>query len=141
MEKSTSYTFLFYSETENGEFKKLLDITSYPDVFTAPERLDISDLSDNRNKYYKGREDTPEYEFECVYDKTQYDTVKKMEDDKKRFYQIRFGKNGEYGAWQWSGTHFITPTGGGVGDARKGKLVCYNETPVTEVTIAQEGEA
>ena len=50
MEKSTSKTFLYYSDTTSGGFKKLIDITSYPDIFSPPEKLDISDLSSNQKK-------------------------------------------------------------------------------------------
>ena len=136
MEKSTSKTFLYHSATEKGAFEKLIDITSYPDIFSAPEKLDISDLSSNQKKYTQGMVDVPDYEFGFIYDKAKFDAVKKLEDGKTHYYQIRFGEKGEYGAWQWSGTHFATPNGGSVGAAREGKIVCYPESEITEATIA-----
>lgn len=135
MEKSTSKTFLYHSATSEGTFAKLIDITSYPDVFSAPEKLDISDLSSNQKKYTQGMVDLPDYEFGFIYDAAKYATVKGLEDGSTHYYQLRFGENGEYGAWQWSGTHFATPTGGSVGAAREGKIVCYPESDVTEVEI------
>lgn len=134
MEKSTSKTFLYHS-ADGKSFTKLVDITSYPDIFSAPEKLDISDLSSNQKKYTQGMVDIPDYEFGFIYSKAAYDAVKKLEDGATHHYQLRFGENGEYGAWQWTGTHFATPNGGSVGAAREGKVVCYPESEVTEATI------
>lgn len=134
MEKSTINTFLYHS-TEGKNFTKLIDITSYPDIFTAPEKLDISDLSSEQKKYTKGMTDLPDYEFGFNYTKDAYDVLKALEGSKD-YYQIRFGANGEYGAWQWQGDCFATPTGGQVGGTRQGKFICYPETELEEVTVS-----
>lgn len=133
MEKSTSLTFLYFKRSTDADFAKLIDITSYPDIFTAPEKLDISTLSSNQKKYTKGMVDLPDYEFGFIYDEDDYAVVKGLEDDNTVQYQLRFGENGEYGKWQWSGGIFSTPTGGDVGAAREGKLVCYPETDIMSV--------
>lgn len=141
MEKSTSKTFLYYakltgSNSTPGTFEKLIDITSYPALFTPPEKLDVSDLSSNQKRYTQGMIDVPDYEFGFIYTKAAYDKVKDLETDGTKYaYQLRFGANGEYGAWQWTGTHFATPNEGSVGSAREGTLVCYPESDITEVTI------
>lgn len=134
MEKSTSLTFLYHKATEGSTFTKLLDITSYPDVTTPPEKLDISDLSSNQKKYIPGMVDLPDYEFGFIYNKTDYAKVKALE-GKTGSYQLRFGANGEYGAWEWEGDVFVTPNGGAVGAVREGKIICYPSTDVTEATI------
>ena len=135
MEKSTSNTYLYHS-ADGSNFTKLIDITSYPDIFSPPEKLDVSNLSSNQKKYTQGMVDLPDYEFGFIYDKASYDAVKTLEDGKTdHHYQIRFGENGEYGAWEWTGSHFATPTGSGVGAAREGKVVCYPESEVTPATI------
>ena len=135
MEKTTINTFLLHSDTEGGEYTKVVDITSYPDIFTAPEKLDISDMSSKQKKYTPGMVDLPDYEFGFIYDKAAYEAVKALEGT-EGFYQLRFGANGEYGAWTWQGSHFATPTGGSVGAAREGKVVCYPESEVTKATIS-----
>lgn len=141
MEKSTSKTFLYYapltgSTSTPGTFQKLIDITSYPAIFSAPEKLDVSDLSSNQKKYTQGMVDVPDYEFGFIYTKASYDTVKNLEKDGTKYaYQLRFGSNGEYGAWQWTGTHFATPKEGSVGAAREGTLICYPEGDITEATV------
>lgn len=135
MEKTTINTFLLHSATEDGEFKKVVDITSYPDIFTAPEKLDISDMSSKQKKYTPGMVDLPDYEFGFIYDKDAYDAVKELEGT-EGYYQLRFGENGEYGAWGWRGDVFATPTAGSVGSAREAKLICYPATEVTPVAVS-----
>lgn len=135
MEKSTSKTFLYHSTTESGTYTKLVDITSYPDLFSPPEKLDVSDLSSNQKKYTPGMVDLPDYEFGFNYTKAAYDALKDLEDGSTHYYQLRFGEKGEYGAWQWSGTHFALPVGGQVGSKREGKIICYPDGEVTEATI------
>lgn len=135
MEKTTINTFLYHSATESGNFTKLIDITSYPDIFTAPEKLDISDMSSDQKKYTPGMKDLADYEFGFNYTKAAYDTCKALE-GQEHFYQLRFGADGEYGAWQWSGDVFVTPNSGSVGATRTGKIVCYPATEVKEVSIA-----
>lgn len=133
MEKTTINTFLYHSTDKGSTFKKLIDITSYPDIFSTPEKLDLSDLSSAQKKYTPGMRDLPDYEFGFNYTKEKYDTCKALKDKKDTVYQLRFGESGEYGCWQWSGDIFVTPTGGQVNGVRQGKIVCYPETDVTEV--------
>ena len=59
MEKSTSNTFLYHS-ADGKNFTKLIDITSYPDIFSPPEKLDVSNLSSNQKKYTQGMVDLPD---------------------------------------------------------------------------------
>lgn len=134
MEKSTSLTFLYHSATADGAFTKLVDITSYPDMNAAPEKLDVSDLSSNQKKYEPGMIDVPDMEFGFNYTKDRYDSVKEKEDT-TGYYQLRFGENGEYGAWQWSGKHAVTVSGGQVGGARQGKVTMYPDSEIKPVTI------
>lgn len=137
MEKSTSKTFLYHSD--NGTtYTKLVDITSYPDIFSPPEKLDVSTMSSNQRQYTPGMVDLPDYEFGFIYTKAAYDAIKALEDGKTtHHYQLRFGTDGEYGAWTWTGSHFATPNGGSVGGVREGKIVCYPEGEITEAEISQ----
>lgn len=134
MEKSTSNTFLMYSETENGEFKNLVNIRSYPDIFSPPEKLDVSDLSSNQKKYEPGMVDVPDQDFGYIYNKPDYDKIRALKDT-PLYFQLRFGKNGEYGCWKWHGKVFTTPSGGGVGDPREAKLITYPDSDIEEVTV------
>lgn len=135
MEKTTVNTYLYAKAGEASTFTKLLDITNYPDLFTAPEKIDISDLSSRQKKYAEGMIDLPDYTFGANYTKTAYDNVKALEGDDTIQYQLRFGVNGEYGAWQWTGSHFINIKAGDVGGKREMELTVYPKTDITEVTI------
>lgn len=135
MEKSTSNTFLYYSATGSGSFAKLLDITSYPDMGSAPEKLDVSDLSSNQKKYEPGMIDVPDMEFGFNYTKERYDAAKEKEGS-TGYYQLRFGANGEYGAWQWSGKHAVTVSGGQVGGVRQGKVTMYPDSEIKAATVS-----
>ena len=136
MEKTTINTFLYYKSGTATTFTNLVNITSYPDIFTAPEKLDISDMSSKQKKYTPGMVDLPEYEFCFIYSKDDYEKVKALEGNTAS-YQLRFGQNGEYGAWEWQGDVFATPTSGSVGSAREAKLICYPSTEVTHTTISK----
>ena len=135
MEKTTINTFLMHSETKDGEFKKLVDITSYPELFCAPEKLDISNMSSKQKKYTPGMVDVPDQEFGYIYDRASYKAIKALE-GKDHYYQLRFGANGEYGCWQWHGDVFTSFSGGSVGSAREASITCYPDGEVKEVTIA-----
>lgn len=140
MEKTTIDTYLYKKTKEDTDFKKLVDITSYPDIFTSPEKLDISDLSSAQKKYTPGMKDLPDYEFGFNYTKARYDSVKVLMGKADTEYQIRFGKNGEYGCWGWTGDIFVTPSGGQVGGTRQGKIICYPETDVTDVEVKEAAQ-
>ncbi|MGN0620556.1 MAG: hypothetical protein ACI4I9_01710 [Porcipelethomonas sp.] len=134
-EKTTSNTYLYAKKSGETSFLKLIDITSYPDIFTAPEKIDVSDLSSNQKKYTAGMIDLPDYEFGYNYTKSAYDKVKALEGKNDTVYQIRFGENGEYGAWQWTGDIFVNVSGGDVGAKREGTITCYPETDITAAVI------
>lgn len=135
MEKTTIFTFLMHAETADGEFKELVGITSYPELFSAPEKLDISDMSSKQKKYAPGMVDVTDQEYGYIYDKEAYDKIKALE-GKDQYYQLRFGKNGEYGCWQWHGDIFTTFSGGSTGSAREAKLTMYPKSDIEEVTVA-----
>lgn len=134
MEKSTSLTFLYYKTAAMSAFQNLVDITSYPEIFTKPEKTDISTLASNQKKYTKGMVDLPDYDFGMIYNKDDYAKIKALESDDTVMYQLRFGSNGEFGMWQWTGGVFVTPSGGDVGSARTGTITCYPSTDVAEIS-------
>ena len=94
MEKSTSLTFLYYKAAGEQEFTKLVDITSYPDIYTKPEKLDVSTLSSNQKKYTEGMVDTPDYDFGFIYSKEAYQKIKALAGDNTIFFQLWFGEGG-----------------------------------------------
>lgn len=138
MEKSTINTFLFAKKTTESKASKLCDITSYPDLFTAPEKLDISDLSSKQKKYAEGMVDVPDYTFGANYDTADKTKLKAMEGDDTIVFELRFGAKGEYGAWTWTGSLFLNIKGGEVGGKREMEITVYPKTDITETTISDE---
>lgn len=135
MNKITSSTFLYAKKKTGDAFEKVIDITSYPAPYEAPEKVDVSDLSSREKKYTAGMIDIPDLEFGFNYTNESYKAAKGFEGSSETEWQLRFGENGEYGVWTWKGDCFVTPSGGGVGDKREGTLTCYPETEVKETTV------
>lgn len=138
MEKSTINTFLFAKTASESKASKLCDITSYPDLFTAPEKLDISDLSSKQKKYAEGMVDVPDYTFGANYATADKTKLKAMEGDDTIVFELRFGAKGEYGAWTWTGSLFLNVKGGEVGGKREMEITVYPKTDITETTISDE---
>ena len=135
MPQNTSNTYLYHKATPSAEtFTKLCDITSYPDIFTAPARLDATTLSDQQHVYVKDIKDIPDMQFGCNYELADFGRIKALEGIQLD-YELRFGAAGEFGAFGWTGDIFITPTGGAVGAVRGGQITCY---PATEIEIVED---
>lgn len=138
MEKTTINTFLMHSATKDGEFTKLVDITSYPELFSAPEKVDTSNMSSKQKKYEPGMVDVPDQEFGYIYDRTAYKAIQALEGT-YHYYQLRFGANGEYGCWQWHGDVFTSFSSGSIGSAREAKVIFYIKDDIEEIEIANTG--
>ena len=54
----TKGTFLMISEDEGNTYKKLMDITEYPDLDEAPDSEDSTTLSDPAHTYIQALPDT-----------------------------------------------------------------------------------
>lgn len=128
MEKTTINTFLYCGEAA-ASLTKLIDITSYPDIMSPPEKVDVSDLSSKQKKYTDGMVDLPDYEFGANYTLEGYKKVNQMK-DKKLYCELRFGTDGEFGVFKWQGTLFPSVSGGDVGGKREMKITCYPETDI-----------
>ena len=94
-------------------------------------------MSSKQKKYTPGMVDIPDQEFGYIYTKSDYAKIKALE-GKDTFFQLRFGANGEFGAWSWHGDIFTSFSGGSVGGAREAKLLTYPDGDIEEVTISAE---
>lgn len=132
MATNTSLTFLRYKKTpEAPTYEKLVDITSYPDVFTAPAKLDATTLSNTQHTYIPDIKDVPDMVFGINYTLADFTKLKALEGTQTAF-ELAFGENGEEGKFQWTGDIFVNPKGGSVGAVRSGEVTCY---PSTEITV------
>lgn len=133
MATNTSNTVLTYSTTSNGTYNKLCDIVSYPDLGSAPSKLDTTDLTQTANKTsILGLADAPDLTFDCNYDETAFNTINTLGTTTIYFFRLSFGTND--GKFEWSGQVRVFANGGGVDEVRKMTVITSAATPVTFAT-------
>ena len=129
---STAKTYLMY-ESAPSTFTKLLDVINYPDMGSAPAKIDVTDLSATKMKtFINGLQEAPDLTFEANYDETVYNAVVAISGLKDTF-QLQFGTAGVDGKFQWQGTPTIWVNGGGVDEARRMTVQISVESEITVV--------
>lgn len=134
MATNTIGTYLYHKATGGTGFTKLMDISSFPDIFAPPEKLESTTLSDKMKTYVPGLQDTSDLVFECNHMLSDMTKIQGLQ-GKITSWQLRFGINGEDGAFQWDGDIFYSPKGGGVGEVRKADITIYPSTEIKVVTV------
>ena len=139
---STYQTYLMYRTTTTGDYQKLIDITSFPDLIPPKEQIDITTLSDYMRVYINGIGDTGgDMSFGANYTAQNYSTVHALEGHQYD-YAVWFGASGEEGAevpdghngkFSWTGDISAGISGGGVNEAVAMTVVA---TPATVITFA-----
>lgn len=112
---STYRVFLMH-KASGGNYEKLIDIKSFPDLGGAPEMLETTSLSDNMQTYISGIQSMDALEFEANYTLADFKKLKALE-----------GKTEEYAVW-FGGTgdgEALTPTGTDGKFNIKGQLSAY----------------
>ena len=125
MATSTYMTFLMHKESE--EWKKLIDITEFPDLGTDPEMLETATLSDRMQTFILGIQGNEALNFNANYDHGDYMKLKELE-RKKEEYAVWFGGDeqvdgsvtptGVEGKFSFGGELSVRVTGGGVNEVR-----------------------
>lgn len=132
MPENTSKTYLFTADAATGLiFTKLVDITSYPDVFTPPAKLQVTTLSNTQHVYIPDIADVPDMTFGALYSDADYDTVAALAGAQTKC-QLQFGDAGVNGKFDWTGDIFVTPKGGAVGAPREMEITCYPSTEIVK---------
>lgn len=129
MAVSTQVTTLS-SGTDGVAWTKLVDITNYPDLGSAPSKLDTTDLSAVKFKTsILGLQEVPDLTFEANYDKTAFIAISAM--TTTRHFKLAFGSAD--GSFTWQGQVAIYANGAGVDEVRKMTIVLSASTPITFV--------
>ena len=129
MAVSTQVTTLS-SGTDGTTWTKLVDITNYPDLGSAPSKLDTTDLSATKFKTsILGLQEVPDLTFEANYDKTAFTAISAM--TTTRYFKLAFGSAD--GSFTWQGQVAIYANGAGVDEVRKMTIVLSATTPITFV--------
>ena len=136
---STYGTYLMYRTTSGGTYDKLIDITSFPDLIPAKERIDITTLSDYMRVYINGIGNTSEQSYGANYTPENYAKVTGLEGHQYD-YAVWFGHSGEAGSevpdghlgkFSWTGDVSAGISGGGVNAAIGMTVTCTPSTVIT----------
>lgn len=126
----TTQTTTLSSGTDGVAFTKLVDIINYPDMGSAPSKLDTTTLSATKFKTSMlGLQEVPDLTFEANYDKATYSTISSMTGT--RYFRLAFGSAD--GKFEWQGQIQVYANGGGIDEVRKMTIVLSAETPITFV--------
>lgn len=137
--ESTTYQSYLMKGTGTGTitYSKLVDIKSYPDLGGAPERVEITTLSDPMRRYLKGIQDTEDIQFTANYVKADYQTIKAITGQTPFAVWFDDGSatqpTGSLGKFEFTGEIDVYVTGGGVNDPREMQITI---TPTSEITLA-----
>ena len=143
---STYQTYLMYRTTTNGEYAKLIDITSFPDIVPPSERIDITTLSDYMRVYINGVRDTAEQQYGANYTVENFAKINKLEGE-QHYYSLWFGASGSnggedpdghFGKFAWTGDISAGVSGGGVNEAVKMTVTCTPATPIIFTTATSK---
>ena len=136
---STYQTYLMVKTTSGGDYSKVVDITSFPDLIPPAERIDITTLSDYMRKYIKGIGDTAETNFGANYTPENFQAIQDLEGNQYD-YAVWFGASGDpgsevpdghYGKFSWTGDISASVNGGGVNEAVGMTITCVPSTVIT----------
>lgn len=137
--ESTTYQSYLMKGTGSGSsitYSKLVDIKDYPDLGGAPERVEITTLSDPIRRYLKGIQDTEDITFTANYVLADYTTIKALTGQQKFAVYFDDGTaanpTGSLGKFAFEGEISVIVTGGGVNDPREMQITI---TPTTEISL------
>lgn len=129
----TAGTILEYS-SDGTAFQELVAITNYPDLGSAPAKLDNTTLSAiNMKTSELGLQEAPDLTFEANYSVGDYKKILALKS--KYTFRLRFGDTD--GAFKWQGSVQVYANAGAVDEVRKMTIVTSAESEIEFVeTIA-----
>jgi len=131
---STAKTTLNFKSIVGGTYAKMVDILSYPDMGSAPSKLDTTDLSQTDFKTnILGLQEAPDLTFECNYDEAVYSTINLLTAS-NYYFELVFGTSD--GHFEWQGQVKVYANGGGVDEVRKMTVTVSASTPIVFGVVA-----
>ena len=139
---STIGTFLMNLDTDSSA-KKLVDITSYPDLGGERNTIDITTLSDTTEQSTPGVQAGGTLQFEANYTKENWTAVQAVCDGNKHTFGVYFDSNatglanyvptGDAGKFKFSGELSCYVNGGNTNEARKMTIIVYLQSEIETV--------
>lgn len=136
---STIGTFLMNLDTESSA-KKLVDITSYPDLGGERNTIDITTLSDPTEQSTPGVQKGGTLQFEANYTKENWAAVQAVCDGNKHKFGLYFDSGatglanytptGDVGKFKFSGEVSTYINGGSTNEARKMTIIVYLQSEI-----------
>lgn len=138
---STYKVFLMKKDTTGDTYKKLVDIKDFPDLGGAPEMLETTTLSDGAQTYIPGIQSQEALEFTANYTKSDFDTLKALEDQDLELAVWLGGTvsngsvtpTGSDGKFEFTGRLSVFVAGGGVNEVVD---MTISVAPSTVITVA-----
>lgn len=138
---STYKVFLMKKDTTGDTYKKLVDIKDFPDLGGAPEMLETTTLSDGAQTYIPGIQSQEALEFTANYTKSDFDTLKALEDQDLKLAVWLGGTvsngsvtpTGSDGKFEFTGRLSVFVAGGGVNEVVD---MTISVAPSTVITVA-----
>ncbi len=128
---NTYQTYLMKSE-EGTTYTKLVDIINYPDLGSAPDKIDVTTLSDAMKTNILGIQGAADsMDFDILYDPTTFKSLKDMENKTLHLAIFLGGEDGKLGKFKFDGMLSVYLAGGGVNEARKAKVSLSASTVIT----------
>ena len=125
----TKYTFLMNSATgKYQDMKKLIDIISYPDMGSDPEKVEVTTLSHGIKAYIDGLQDVKSFSFEGYYTPelyTKLQSIEKATKTKHQMFALYIGgtdgdtPTGDLGCIYWTGELTVYLKGAGSNEGHK----------------------
>lgn len=136
---STIYTFLMKGAGSGTiTYTKLVPISEFPQLGSAPEQIDVTSLDDTMRHYIPGVQDTGSLEFKAFYTTTDYNTLVALK-GQDNYYAVWFGGSnattptGSNGKFSFKGDLRVSVDGGGVNDPVTMTITIF---PSTDITFA-----
>lgn len=140
MATNTSNTYLMESADGKTAYSKLVDIINYPDMGSAPDKIDVTTLSDTQKVNILGIDGAADsMEFDILYDPTTFAKLKAKENQTLHL-ALWLGANasgepdGNLGKFSFAGMISVYLASGEVNGARKAKL---SVTASTKIAFAK----
>ena len=111
----STYGIQLMHKGSGTSYTNLVAIKDFPDLGGSRELLETTTLSDGMQTYINGIQSADALEFTANYTKTDYTTLKALE-DKDEEYAVWFGENGAEGKFEFKGYLSVRVNGGGVNE-------------------------
>lgn len=145
---STAGVYLMVKKNGEDAFKPMIPITEFPDLWKAPDNIDITTLSDFQSKSIKDIVKLDTLEFTAFYEKDavkddknntylSYTELVALSNEESLDYELCFGDTaGSKGKFSWSGVQSTGIKGGQVSAAVQVGIAIFPKTEVKYTAAA-----